>query len=32
MVYYGLPAIWADQVEENIVDEVLRQAAELGSR
>jgi neutral ceramidase len=32
MVYYGLPAIWADQVEENIVDEVLRQEADLGSR
>ncbi|MFY8202200.1 MAG: hypothetical protein ACOVLE_16105, partial [Pirellula staleyi] len=29
MIYYGLPSIWAEKVEENIMDEVLRQNAEL---
>jgi neutral ceramidase len=29
MVYYGLPSIWAEPVEENIMDEVLRQNDEL---
>ncbi len=29
MVYYGLPSIWSDPVEERIIDEVLRQASAL---
>ena len=27
MVYYGLPSIWSDQVEETIIEEVHRQAS-----
>ena len=29
MVYYGLPTVWAPQVEEDIVNEVRRQLTEL---
>lgn len=29
MVYYGLPTIWSDRVEEEIIDEIKRQAAAL---
>ena len=29
MVYYGLPSIWSDEVEESIIDEVRRQASVL---
>lgn len=31
MVYYGLPSIWSDSVEENIVTEVMRQEFVLDS-
>ena len=29
MVYYGLPTIWSDRVEEEIIDEVKRQTSAL---
>ena len=27
MVYYGLPTVWSEQVESQIMDEMQRQAA-----
>lgn len=30
MIYYGLPAPWAETIEELIIDEVRQQVAELG--
>ncbi|MEM7474562.1 MAG: neutral/alkaline non-lysosomal ceramidase N-terminal domain-containing protein [Planctomycetota bacterium] len=29
MVYYGLPTVWSPKIEENIVNEVLRQSVKL---
>jgi hypothetical protein len=31
MLYYGLPTIWSDQVEETIITEVARQARAVGA-
>jgi hypothetical protein len=27
MVYYGLPTVWSERVEEQIIEEVQKQAA-----